>query len=61
MLTNDKNLVKNIKATMEMEGFHVQDEDISLINMYLNNEITEDQGVDIIKKDIISKMNDKNV
>lgn len=57
MLTNDKNLVENIKATMAMEGLEVKEKDISLINEFLDNKITEAQGVDIIKKDIISKMN----
>lgn len=57
MLTNDKNLVENIKATMAMEGLEVKEKDISLINEFLNNKITEEQGIDIIKKDIISKMN----
>lgn len=57
MLTNDKNLVENIKATMAMEGLEVKEKDISLINEFLDNKITEEQGIDIIKKDIISKMN----
>lgn len=57
MLTNDKNLVENIKATMAIEGLEVKEKDISLINEFLDNKITEAQGVDIIKKDIISKMN----
>lgn len=61
MLTNDKNLVENIKATMAMEGLEVKEKDISLINEFLDNKITEAQGVDIIKKDIISKMNNRNV
>lgn len=61
MLTNDEKLVENIKATMAMEGFKLHDEDVSLINLYLDNQITEAQGIDIIKKDIMSKMNNRNV
>ena len=61
MLTNDEKLIENIKATMAMEGFEVQDKDVSLINQFLDNKITEQEGIDIIKKDIISKMNDQNV
>ena len=61
MLTNDEKLIENIKATMAMEGFEVQDKDVSLINQFLDNKITEQEGIDIIKKDIISKLNDKNV
>ena len=33
----------------------------SLINQYLENQITEQEGIDIIKKEIMSKINDKNV
>ncbi len=61
MLTNDEKLVENIKATMAMEGLKIQEKDISLINQFLDNKITEAQGIDIIKKDIISKMNENNV
>jgi len=53
MLTNDEKLVENIKATMAMEGLEVKEKDISLINEFLNNKITEEQGIDIIKKDRI--------
>lgn len=61
MLTNDEKLIENIKATMAMEGFELQDKYVSLINQFLDNKITEQEGIDIIKKDIISKMNDNNV
>lgn len=57
MLTNDEKLVANIKATMAMEGLELKDKDVSLINQFLDNKITEQQGIDIIKKDIVSKMN----
>ena len=61
MIPDDKKLVENIKATMAIEGLYLQDKDVSLINQYLENEITAEEGIDIIKKDIISKMNDRNV
>ncbi len=61
MLTNDEKLVENIKATMAMEGLELQDKDVSLINEFLDNKITEEQGIDIIRKDIISKLNNRNV
>ena len=60
MLTNDK-IVENIKTTMAVEGLFLQDRDVSLINQFLDNQITEQEGIDIKKKDIISKMNDQNV
>lgn len=61
MLTNDEKLIENIKATMAMEGLELQEKDVSLINQFLGNEITQEQGIDIIKKDIMSKVNSKNV
>ncbi len=61
MLTNDERLLENIKATMAMEGLELQEKDVSLINKFLDNQITEQEGIDIIKKDIISKMNNRNV
>lgn len=61
MLTNDERLLENIKATMAMEGLELQEKDVSLINKYLDNQITEQEGIDIIKKDIMSKMNNRNV
>ncbi len=60
MLENDK-ILENVKATMAIEGLFLQDKDISLINQFLNNEITAQEGVDIIKKDMISKINQSNV
>lgn len=61
MLTNDEKLIANIKTTMAAEGLFVQEKDVSLINQYLDNQITEQEGIDIIKKDIMSKLNEKNV
>ncbi len=56
MLTNDK-IVENIKSTMAVEGLFLRDRDVSLINQFLNNEITVEEGIDIIKKDMMSKIN----
>ncbi len=61
MLTNDERLLENIKATMAMEGLELQEKDVSLINKFLDNQITEQEGIDIIKKDIMSKINNRNV
>ena len=61
MIPDDKKLVENIKATMAIEGLYLQDKDVSLINQYWENQITEQEGIDIIKKEIMSKINDKNV
>ena len=61
MIPDDKKIVENITATMAIEGLQLQDKDVSLINQYLENQITEQEGIDIIKKEIMSKINDKNV
>lgn len=61
MLTNDEKLVENIKATMAIEGLELKPQDISLINDFLGNQITEEEGIDIIKKDIMSKIDSKDV
>ncbi len=61
MVTNDKNkIIQNIKATIGVEGFELQPQDVSLIGDYLDNKITDEEGIDIIKKDIISRMNTQN-
>lgn len=61
ILNENEKIIKNIKATMAVEGNFLESQDVSLINQYLNNKITEEEGIDIIKKDIISKMNKRNV
>lgn len=57
ILNENEKIVKNIKATMAVEGNFLESQDVFLINQYLDNKITEEEGVDIIKRDIISKMN----
>lgn len=60
-LDENSKIINNIKATMAVEGNFLQLQDETLINQYLNNEISEEEGIDIIKKDIMSKMDKKNV
>lgn len=49
----DKNekIINNIKATMGMEGMFLEENDIDIINGYLNKEITETQGIELIKNE----------
>ena len=49
----DKNekIINNIKATMGMEGMFLEENDIEIINGYLNKEITEAQGIELIKNE----------
>lgn len=60
-LDENYKIISNIKTTMAVEGNYIGAQDEALINQYLNNEISEQEGVDIIKKDIMSKMDKKNV
>ena len=60
-LDENSKIINNIKATMAVEGNFLKLQDEALINQYLNNEISEEEGIDIIKKDIMSKMDKKNV
>lgn len=60
-LDENSKIINNIKATMAVEGNFLQLQDEALINQYLNNEISEEEGIDIIKKDIMSKMDKRNV
>lgn len=60
MSTNEE-IIKNIKATMAVEGLNVDLNEEMLINRFLNNQITDEEGIEIIKNDIISKMGNKNV
>ena len=60
-LDENSKIINNIKATMAVEGNFLQLQDETLINQYLNNEISEEEGIDIIKKDIMSKMDKRNV
>lgn len=42
-------LFKNIESTMNMEGFFLEEENKNIIFKYLNNEITEEMGIEYIK------------
>lgn len=53
MLDNDK-IIKNVKSTMAFEGFVLDDNDIFLINEFLNHNITEQEGIDKIKSEFIN-------
>lgn len=45
---NEK-VIKNIQATLQVENMFLEKEDIELINSFLNNEITEKDGINKIK------------
>lgn len=47
----EEKIIKEIKATMAIEGNILQSSDVELINSFLRNEITEKQGIEIIKNE----------
>lgn len=50
----EEKILQEIKVTMALEGNILQDEDVTLINKFLKNEITEEQGIEIIKNEFIN-------
>lgn len=48
-MDENNKIMKNIEATMIMEGLVVENDNKELIFKYLNNEITEQEGIDYIK------------
>ena len=55
-MSAEERLIENIKTTMAVEGMFLEEDDVNLINQFLNNEITEEEGIDKIKVDILSKV-----
>lgn len=47
----EEKIIEEIKTTMAVEGNILQDSDISLISSFLKNEITEKQGIEMIKNE----------
>lgn len=47
---NEK-IINNIKASMSFEGMNLDKSDIDLINSFLDNKITEQEGIEIIKNE----------
>lgn len=50
-INENEKIVKNIQASLAMEGMFLEKDDIDLINSYLNNEITESEGINKIKQE----------
>lgn len=51
---DNQKIIENIKWTLQIEGCNLQENDINLMNSFLNNEITEMQGIEKIKRDFLS-------
>lgn len=44
-----ENMIDNVKGTMAIENQFLNNEDINLMKSFLNNEISMDQAIDMIK------------
>ena len=51
VLNENEKIINNIKASMSFEGMNLDKSDIDLINSFLDNKITEQEGIDIIKNE----------
>lgn len=50
-LNENEKIINNIKASMSFEGMNLDKSDIDLINSFLDNKITEQEGIEIIKNE----------
>lgn len=51
VLNENEKIINNIKASMSFEGMNIDKSDIDLINSFLDNKITEQEGIEIIKNE----------
>ena len=51
VLNENEKIINNIKASMSFEGMNWDKSDIDLINSFLDNKITEQEGIEIIKNE----------
>ena len=51
VLNENEKIINNIKASMSFEGMNLDKSDIDLINSFLDNKITEQEGIEIIKNE----------
>ncbi len=53
-MNENEKIIANIKKSMEFEGYNLESSDIILMNSFLNNEISEKQGIEKIKNEFLS-------
>lgn len=51
VLNENEKIINNIKASMSFEGMNLDKSDIDLINSFLDNKITEQEGIEIIENE----------
>lgn len=52
-MEENSRIIENIKYTMKIESCNLEQEDITLMNSFLNNEITETQAIEKIKSEFL--------
>ena len=50
--------IENIKSELEIEGMHLSNEDVELLEMYSNKQINQDQLINTIKSNTIEGIKD---
>lgn len=53
MNKNDK-IIRNIQKSMQVEGLNITEEDVNLMTSFLENEISEKDGIEKIKNEFLS-------
>lgn len=48
-------IIENVRTTLKVENMDIKGFCENLLKEYLNNNITEDEAVEYIKKDILSR------
>ena len=49
----DNEILKNVKYNMAFAGLNLDESEILLINQFLNNNLTEQEGIEKIKSEIL--------
>lgn len=50
--------IENIKSDLKIEGMHLSDADIKLLEMYSDKKINEEQLINTIKQNTLEGIND---
>lgn len=50
-INENEKVIKNIQASLAIEGMFLEKSDIDLINSFLNKDITEKQGIEMIREE----------
>ncbi len=53
-MNENEKILRNIMATMKMEGFNLNTEDLKVLNNYLENNMNEEEIINNIKSDYLN-------